>query len=182
MMTREALRTFFLSAAAMTLAVSVTTLSAGEKAMGTNAEAAFESLKGMEGTWTGHFEDPEGHEKMESVHVFEVSAAGTVVMETMGPGTAQEMINMYHLDGEDLMLTHYCSAGNQPVMRLNRKTSSGKELVFDFAGGTNFDPAEDSHIHSARLEITGEDAMNSIWVSWDEGKEMMSMEFHIVRK
>ena len=55
------------------------------------------------------------------VHEFKTSAAGTVVMETMNPGTGHEMINMYHVDGDDLLLTHYCAGNNQPRMRLNRE-------------------------------------------------------------
>ena len=34
------------------------------------------------------------------------------------------MINMYHMDGDDLVLTHYCAGGNQPTMKLNTENSS----------------------------------------------------------
>jgi hypothetical protein len=27
------------------------------------------------------------------------------------------MVSAYHLDGEDLLLTHYCIANNQPTLR-----------------------------------------------------------------
>ena len=99
----------------------------------------------------------------EVVHDFRVSAAGTVVMETMGPGTKHEMINMYHLDGDDLVLTHYCAGGNQPTMKLNRERSTVAKLVFDFTGGTNLDPAVDEHIHSAELKLTDPKHLESIW-------------------
>lgn len=38
----------------------------------------------------------------------------------MQPGTDHEMINMDHLDCEDLVLTRYRAGGNQPRMRLDR--------------------------------------------------------------
>ncbi len=99
----------------------------------------------------------------EVTHEIVVSAAGTVVMETMQPGTDHEMINMYHLDGDELVLTHYCAGGNQPRMRLDRAVSSAERLVFEFAGGTNLDPAVDEHIHEAEVAITGKDRIDSRW-------------------
>jgi len=42
---------------------------------------------------------------------------GTAVLERFthpGSGGPQTMLTVYHLDGDDLLLTHYCVAGNQP--------------------------------------------------------------------
>ena len=154
---------------------------------GVNAEAVFEQLKTLAGTWRGV---PEGQGKEaeaeakkvpEVVHEFRVSAAGTVVMETMGPGTDHEMINMYHVDGNDLVLTHYCAGGNQPTMRLNRKRSTSARLVFDFTGGTNLDPAVDEHIHSAEIKLVDGERLESVWTSYDGGKKAGLMKFHLAR-
>ena len=154
---------------------------------GVEAASVFEQLKGLSGTWRGTPEaggaaaEHEGEMPNEAVHEFEVSAAGTVVMETMAPGTDHEMINMYHLDGDELLLTHYCAAGNQPVMRLNREASTGESLVFDFVGGTNLDPAVDHHIHAAKIELVDADTLNSAWSGWSEGKPAGSMTFYLSR-
>ena len=77
------------------------------------AQAAFDRLKTLEGTWHGTASgggEGEGQGEATVTHVFRNSAAGTVVMETMNPGSDHEMINMYHLDGDDLVLTHYCAS------------------------------------------------------------------------
>lgn len=151
------------------------------------AQQGFEQLKGLAGTWEG---EPEGEGEEAAAeadaagtvtHEIQVSAAGTVVMETMAPGTAHEMINMYHLDGEDLLLTHYCAGGNQPRMRLNREQSSADLLVFDFAGGTNLDPEVDNHIHSARIQMVDGDHMESVWKAYAAGEEAGTMTFHLSR-
>jgi hypothetical protein len=69
---------------------------------GIDAQAAFDELRSLAGTWRGtpegEGEEAEAEAKKvdEVIHEFRVSAAGTVVMETMGPGTEHEMINMYH--------------------------------------------------------------------------------------
>ena len=46
--------------------------------------------------------------------VYGVTAAGTAVMEALFPETDHEMLTVYHLEGNDLVLTHYCAMGNQP--------------------------------------------------------------------
>ena len=151
-----------------------------------DAGQAFEQLKSLAGTWHG---SPEGEgadaeaaaeAAGQITHVFEVSAAGTVVMETMNPGTEHEMINMYHRDGEELVLTHYCAGGNQPTMQLNRASSTATELVFDFTGGTNLDPAVDPHIHSAEMAIS-EDGLRSEWMSHAGGEPAGKMTFLLSR-
>jgi len=154
---------------------------------GISAEDAFARLKSLEGTWvgtrTGEGEEAQAEAERDpgARHEFRVSAAGTVVMETMFPGTEHEMINMYHIDGEELMLTHYCSAGNQPTMRLDRAASSPDLLVFEFSGGTNLDPSKDTHIHAAKLTL-GDRRMTSEWTSWIDGKAGEAMSFHLARE
>ena len=151
------------------------------------AARVFDQLKGLEGTWEGPMEG-EGQEAQEeaeagglAVHEIEVSAAGTVVMETMGPGTDHEMINMYHLDGEDLLLTHYCAGGNQPRMRLALEESTAELLIFDFLDGTNLDPATDHFIGSARIEIVDADHIESIWGGYSGNEQVSTMTFHLAR-
>jgi hypothetical protein len=131
---------------------------------GTQAAKTFEQLKALDGTWTGTLGEQQG------THVFRVSAAGSVVMETMGPGTGYEMINMYHLDGDDLVLTHYCAAGNQPTMRLAGVSEDGRTLRFEFTGGSNLDPAVDDHIHEASLTLVDDDTLEESWVGYADGK------------
>ena len=91
------------------------------------------------------------------------------------------MINMYHLDGEDLMLTHYCAGGNQPRMRLDREGSSADNLIFAFAGGTNLDPSTDHYIHSANLQVRDDGALDSVWYSHAGEEQAGEMAFHLKR-
>jgi hypothetical protein len=151
---------------------------------GFEAQAAFDRLAAMEGTWTGMAAGKGAAEAEGSfavTHTFQLSANGTVVMETMNPGTPHEMINMYHLDGGDLVLTHYCAGGNQPHMRSVAEKSTLEHLVFDFDGGTNLDPAKDPHIHAARIDFLEDGAVDSIWISRNEGAEAGEMAFHLSR-
>ena len=74
-------------------------------------EPMLDAVRALEGRWIA--ETPYGT----SEHEFAVSSAGSVVREIMGPGEEHEMTNMYTLDGNALVMTHYCGAGNQPRMR-----------------------------------------------------------------
>ena len=146
------------------------------------AQASLARLKTLEGTWHGQANG--GHEApIPITHVFRLAAGGSVVMETMIAGSPeQEMINMYHLDGEDLVLQHYCSADNQPTMRLNLADPSSDEMRFDFAGGTNFDPAKDHHVHAARLVIVDQDTIESSWTGYDQGQAVGVRKFVLKRE
>ncbi len=168
---------------AVVMLIAVVPAQAGES----EAEAMFDAIKALEGDWQGtaDFEGsdapPEGQEMPPAIHQFRVSAAGTVVMETMNPGTDYEMINMYHLDGDDLMLTHYCAGGNQPSLRLAADKSSPENMVFEFAGGTNLDPAVDEHIHGAQITLVDNDHVTSAWSGYKDGAAAGEMTANLVR-
>jgi hypothetical protein len=144
-----------------------------------DARAAFERLKKMAGTWEGSVVSAAGPRA--SV-VYAVTSGGSVVKETLFPGTSHEMISMYHLDGADLVATHYCAMANQPRMRLTRATSGEKaELVFDFAGGSNVDPAKDAHMHGGRFAFQGVDRYEAEWAVYEGGKQTGSNRFFMSR-
>lgn len=152
---------------------------------GEDAAAVFEKLKGLEGSWHGEAAGTAGEalgEEHAAKHEFRVSAAGTVLMEIMGPGGADEMINMYHLDGEDLVLTHYCAGGNQPTMKLDRGRLAEGALYFDFSGGSNLDPMVDGHIHSAKIVLVDDEHIQSSWTAWRGGQEAGVMNFSLSRQ
>src|SRR5512138_1328442 len=144
-----------------------------------SAKAALERLKALAGAWEGKA----GHgDQLGPASVrWETISAGTAVMETLFPGTAHEMRSVYFVDGGALILTHYCAMRKQPRMKLSA-ASTDRELVFDFAGGTNLDAAKDVHIHSGRLKLVGPDALEAEWTVWGGGKQTGSNRFVLERK
>jgi hypothetical protein len=142
---------------------------------GIDASAAFDRLKSLEGTW----EQSDGENTF--VITYRLSANGSAVVETYGPGTDFEMLSVYHLDGDELRATHYCAAGNQPRLVLNREASSPDELVFDFDGGTNFDPAKDMHMHNGRIILKDADHYTGEWAGYMDGKPSGTHAFEMTR-
>lgn len=144
-----------------------------------NAAKAFERLKSLKGEWvdnTGTF----GPKDKVAV-VYEVIGNGSAVMERLFQGQPHEMVSMYHLDGDRLVMTHYCAAKNQPRMQAGR--ISDDRIDFDFAGGTNFDPAKDSHMHNGYIEWANSDHVRGKWFGWAGGKPSEhAVAFDLVRK
>jgi hypothetical protein len=112
---------------------------------------------------------------------YRVTAAGNTVIETFPVGRSEEMVTVYHKDGDDIVLTHYCASGNQPRMRARAVT--GNVLSFEFDGGTNIDPAVTSHMHSAQIEFVSADEATAAWNNWSKGKpDEHRARFRITRK
>jgi hypothetical protein len=144
----------------------------------------FEQLKALDGTWTGRAvgEGAAADAGHETTHEFRTTAAGSAVMEIMAPGSEHEMINMYHLDGEDLVVTHYCAGGNQPTMMLDRAGLAQGRVEFTFTGGANIDPATDAFIDSGAFTEMGEGRIVSRWTSRSAGEEAGVMVFELERR
>jgi hypothetical protein len=147
-------------------------------AQAVDGKAAFERLKSLAGTWQG--QAGHGQPDAAATVTYRVASGGSVVEETLFPGTPHEMISMYHLVNGELVLTHYCALANQPRMRLDRSASTPDRLVFAFDGGTNFDPAKDTHIHSGVVEWKG-DSLHNVWTVYSGGKETGRNEFVLTR-
>jgi hypothetical protein len=141
--------------------------------------AAFEKFKALAGDWVAA-EDGEMSKKGDLVARYAVTAAGSAVVETVFPGSPHEMVTVYHPDGADLVLTHFCMEGNQPRMRA--KGAQGSRFDFAYDGGTNIDPKRDRHMHKAILEFLGVDEIRSEWTELSEGKPVLVVKSHLVRR
>lgn len=146
---------------------------------GVDGRAALARLKTLAGEWRGRVVTEDGPP---AEVLFSVTAGGSTVLEKLFPGTEHEMVSMYHLDGDDLVLTHYCGMGNQPRMRLVQSSGTDPlELRFDFTGGTNIDPAKDMHMHAGRLTLRGADHLEAEWSVYDKGKQTGANKFFLDR-
>ncbi|HKV94331.1 MAG TPA: hypothetical protein VJW20_17415 [Candidatus Angelobacter sp.] len=127
-----------------------------------NAGAAFDSLKGLTGQW--QVKDPSG--KMQTI-TWQLISGGSVLMESM---EEESMVTMYHVDKDHLMLTHYCSAHNQPRMQ-GQVSDDGKTFTFDFLDATNLASPADPHMHKLVLTILDKDHFTEKWFFSINGKD-----------
>jgi hypothetical protein len=141
------------------------------------AATAFDKLKQLDGTWTGGVGQPDGDA---AKVIYKVTAGGSVVMETLFPGTDHEMISMYHLEQGELIATHYCAMGNQPRMKLSKATPT--EFTFDFVGGVGIDPEKSAHIHGGTITLRPDGKMEALWRVFRGGKEIAQNKFFLQRE
>jgi hypothetical protein len=141
--------------------------------------AAFERFKALAGEWVAA-EDGEMSKKGDLVARYALTAGGSALVETVFPGSPHEMVTVYHADGPDVVLTHYCMEGNQPRMRA--RNADGSRFDFKFDGGTNIDPRRDRHMHSASLEIVGDDEIRTEWTELALAKPVLVVKSHLLRK
>jgi hypothetical protein len=129
-----------------------------------DAHKSFDLLKGMEGNWAGK------NNQGQPIQVtFRMTAGGSALMsEILGRGP-ENMITMFHMDGDRLLMTHYCGAGNQPRMKV--VSSDAKSVSFEFFDGTNIGPGDG---HMQHVTFTQPDADHHVeeWVFLDHGKEI----------
>jgi hypothetical protein len=116
-----------------------------------------EKMKKLAGTWVEL--DKDGKPTKNVISVFKVTSGGS----------DHEMVTIYHMDGKDLVLTHYCIFQNQPRLKADPKSPDNK-LVFKFAGGANIDPAKDQHMHDATFTFIDGDTIQVDWQGWSDGK------------
>jgi hypothetical protein len=96
-------------------------------------------------------------------------AANSAVVHTYRQGSPGEMETVFHMDGDKLLLTHYCALQNAPVLRFEKSNKPG-ELKFVFHGGTNFDSAVDAHLHESTFQIIDKDTVEQRSTVFTNGK------------
>lgn len=130
----------------------------------TNATAAFNKLKSLAGTW----EATSKRGKVTSS--YEVISNGNALAERVSVPGEGEMLTVYHLDGNRLVLTHYCTAGNEPHMQAEVYDPASNQLKFDFAGGGNLADANAGHMHNVAFKFAGADEFTADWTFQENGK------------
>jgi hypothetical protein len=162
---------------ALTLAACQATVD-GESG-GFDAARAYARLTTMAGSYDVEFPGETERSKV----IWENVAGGHAVLEKLNVGTPHEMVSLYYLEGQDLALTHYCAAGNRPLLRLDRARSTRDELFFVFdPATTGIDPKTDGHIHAAHFAWLDADSVDVTWSFWDGGAEQHAKLFQLRRK
>jgi hypothetical protein len=116
-------------------------------------DARFQFLKGLVGAWTG----PAAMDGMPASTIeFRLTAGGTAIEEVEFAGTPMEMVTLYHLDGKELVATHYCALGNQPRMTAAKRVVD-ESLSFACAGKPgNAASHDDEHVHGWTIKKDGD--------------------------
>jgi len=156
-----------LGAALLSLSFS-NPLLAQETHSGGRSTPAFDQLKSLAGEWEGKAASG-GTTKV----TYKVVSNGSVVMEQLQPAKEAEMITMYTLDGDHIVVTHYCSAGNQPTMQTGPVSAATGKYDFSFVRVSGTKTPDEGHMAALTLSITDKDHITEKWTFEDHGKSMV---------
>lgn len=134
--------------------VACAAIAPGDPAKGA---AALDRIKPLAGEWDIIGDDGKRGPGL----VISVSSGGSSVREIMFPGSGHEMTNMYHADGDTIVMTHYCAVGNQPRMRA--KALNDGPLSFEFDSVTNLKSDEDTYMGSMVLTMVDANTIRQDW-------------------
>lgn len=149
----------------LAMAAALGLLLAGPAAAEHYGHKAFGRLADLLGYWEA--KSPEG--KLVQVW-YKLIAKGSVLQETSKFEGESEMVTMYHLDGEDLLATHYCSANNQARMRAVA-SKDDSEIRFEFWDITNLASKELPHMRALRVKFADKDHFQQRWTYRQDGKD-----------
>src|SRR5438045_6690606 len=129
-----------------------------------NSVLAFEHLTSLVGEWKGT------QDGTEMKLTYTLTADGSALMEEFRAGKTV-MVTMFTVDGDHLIATHYCSAGNQPQMMTKAISDpSPKSLTFSLSHVYGMKTAGDWH--NTGLTVTMEDNqhLTQVWTYEYDGK------------
>ena len=110
---------------------------------------------------------------------FRVTSVGHTLMHEMtGAGRPDDPITMLYLDGDRLLLTHYCDAGNRPRMA-GKISPDGKTVEFDFldvAGSMQY-----GHMHHAVFTFLDANHHIEEWTWMTPDDKLMRVRFDLQR-
>lgn len=154
-----------------------------------DAEKSFTQLKTLAGKWKANITMDPPMPKMGSNVVGEVnmrvtSRGNALVHEMYEPGKDNDPahydhpLTMLYLDGDKLLLTHYCDAGNRP--RMSARSSDGKSVEFDFvdvAGNLKY-----GHMTHAIFTFIDANHHTEDWTFMMPGDKPMHAHFDLTRQ
>jgi hypothetical protein len=145
-----------------------TTAQAGHAASpAADSAAAFERLKTLAGEWTSESAD---HARVS----YELVAGGTALLERETGDNRPTMLTLYHRDGDRLLLTHYCMAGNQPRMQARSYDAPRGELAFEFVDATNLANPAAGHMHNVTIRFVDAAHIETVWQFYQNGNATMT--------
>ena len=147
----------------------------GPSLLAGNDYSAFDRLKLLVGEWEGKTNS--GPVKI----TYTLVAGGTALMERMQPSNEPEMITMYSQDGDTVVVTHYCSQGNQPMMKTESMKAKADKYSFRLVSVSGLKSADEGHMVGLVLTLVDRDKLTQEWKYTNQGKVSAEI-FQFTRK
>ena len=157
------------------LVTAVAVLGENQPQDSSKSAAVFKQLTALVGEWEAV------QEGVPVKETYTLTANGSVLMSETKPADSQPMITMFTVDGDHLIATHYCVAGNQPRMVTGAPDDLDKGLTFSLERVTGMKTPDDWHNTGVTLTLDDKDHMTQRWTYLYKGKTGTTI-FHYARK
>ena len=162
---------------------------AADKPAPSAAQKSFQTMKTFAGDWEGPVTltppQPEMKDNMPFHISMRVTSRGNALVHEMqeagtplDPTRYDHPVTMLYLDGDRLLLTHYCDAGNRPRM-VGKVSPDGKQVEFEFldlSGGNNY-----GHMHHAVFTVVDPNHHIEDWTYMMPGDKPVHAHFDLKR-
>ena len=138
----------------------------------------FERMKGLVGTWEGKVDMGKGMETLKVT--YELTSAGNAILERFAAGTPHEMVTIYHDRSGKLVMTHYCSIGNQPHMELTNPGETTMKFVLS-RRNPGLISLHETHMHALTITVDTKDSISHAWTLYDKGVKKSELSIRLVR-
>jgi hypothetical protein len=126
----------------------------GLSAEQTASSNALGQIKALTGNWSGTFRWTGGRNDSGSMNAtYYVTGNGSAVVENLINDSAPVMTSVYHLDGHDLRMTHFCGAQNQPRLKARRIDLDHGAIDFEFVDATNLRSSDAPHVRGLEIRL-----------------------------
>jgi hypothetical protein len=143
-----------------------------------SAKAAFGRFKRLQGKWKGR--STKGWE--DKVDFRTIAKESVVVSTSFDAHPNETMLTTIHLDGDRLMLTHYCVAQNQPRLVATAFADGGKTITFTFLDGTGLPTRDRGHMDKVVYRFIDDNHVTTRWTWYQNGKETWMEEIELERE
>ena len=143
-----------------------------------NGAEAFEKLKAL----VGHWETDKTNMNKATLDL-ELTSGGTAVLEKfhmVDNGKPVEMTTLYYLDGDQVKLTHYCMAGNQPTMSGSYAPDT-RTIAFNLVSISNLQSPDDGYMYHAVYTFIDNDHFKTTWTFQKAQKNAFTEDVTYVR-
>jgi hypothetical protein len=137
-----------------------------------NAARALEQLKLLAGDWTGTAEWSGARSGSYAMNAsYYVTGNGSALVENLIAEGSPIMTSVYHLDGADLRMTHFCGAQNQPRLKAEQIDLARGLINFAFVDITNLRSADAAHVHGMEMRLIDSNHINITFLFRGGGKD-----------
>jgi hypothetical protein len=141
------------------------------------AVAIFERLRSLEGNWRGT--STRGWDNEMQVQV--IAAGSTILNVSKHAHPGEQMATTFTMDGDALLLTHYCVAKNQPRLVASIVEDGGRRVTFTYRDGGNLPTRDRGHMDKVVYQFDTDDRFVSRWTWYQDGQERWLEEVEYVR-